>query len=161
MVDVLTSEQRRYNMSRIKGGNTKPELLIRRALHAEGFRYRLHQRDLAGRPDIVLPKFRTVIFVHGCFWHGHDCHLVKKVETRAEFWQSKLSGNVERDRDVIRSLQSDGWKVAVVWECALRGTTKRPLETVTRRLTKFIIAGGAAVLNISGESSHETSSAGF
>jgi len=153
MVDVLTSEQRRYNMSRIKGGNTKPELLIRRALHAEGFRYRLHQRDLAGRPDIVLPKYHTVIFVHGCFWHGHDCHLVKKVDTRAEFWQSKLSGNVARDRDAMGALQADGWKVAVVWECALRGTTKRPLRTVTRHLTKYITGGKAAVLDIAGTES--------
>jgi DNA mismatch endonuclease (patch repair protein) len=153
MVDVLTSEQRRYNMRRIKGRNTKPELLIRRALHAEGFRYRLHQRDLAGRPDIVLPKYHTVIFVHGCFWHGHDCLLVKQVDTRAEFWESKLSGNVARDLDVISALQTDGWKIAVVWECALRGTTKQPLETVVRRLTEYIIAGKAAVLNISGKSS--------
>jgi DNA mismatch endonuclease Vsr len=155
MVDVLTSEQRRYNMSRIRGGNTKPELLIRKALHAEGFRYRLHQRKLAGCPDIVLPKYRTVVFVHGCFWHGHNCHLVKKVETRAEFWQSKLSRNVERDREVIRSLRADGWKIALVWECALRGITRRPLETVTHRLTKYILTGKAAVLNISGKSREE------
>ena len=150
MADVLTPEQRRYNMSRIKGRDTKPELLIRRALHAEGFRYVLHRRHLPGCPDIVLPKYQTVIFVHGCFWHGHHCHLVKKPSTREDFWQTKLSGNVARDRAAISALRSDGWKIAVVWECAVRGIARRPLEAITHRLAKFITSKKGAVLDVSG-----------
>ena len=150
MVDVLTPEQRRYNMSRIRGGNTKPELLIRKALHARGFRYRLHRRDLPGRPDVVLPRYHAVIFIHGCFWHGHSCHLVKRPATREAFWREKLGNNAARDKDVIASLQAAGWKAAIIWECALRGTSKQPLDVVMRRIVRYIKGRTATVLEIAG-----------
>jgi DNA mismatch endonuclease (patch repair protein) len=107
-------------MSGIRGKNTKPELLIRKALHARGFRYRLHC-DLPGKPDICLPKHRAVILVHGCFWHGHDCHLFKWPGTRPEFWRTKIERNREVDRAAEERLADLGWRVAVVWECALKG----------------------------------------
>ncbi|WP_197430033.1 MULTISPECIES: very short patch repair endonuclease [Stenotrophomonas] len=108
-------------MSRIRGSNTKLEVLVRKGLHARGFRYRLGGAGLPGRPDIVLPKYRTVVFVHGCFWHGHDCSLYRLPKTRPEFWQAKIDGNRARDRRVKNQLKSLGWKVIEVWECTLRG----------------------------------------
>ena len=117
-------------MSGIRGKNTKPELLIRKALHARGFRYRLHC-DLPGKPDICLPKHRAVIFVHGCFWHGHDCHLFKWPKTRPEFWRAKIGRNCQVDRAAEGRLIDMGWRVAVVWECALKGTGRWPLVKVT------------------------------
>jgi len=116
-------------MSGIRGKNTKPELLIRKALHARGFRYRLHC-DLPGKPDICLPKHRAVIFVHGCFWHGHGCHLFKWPTTRPEFWKAKIGRNCEIDRAVEDRLSDGGWRVAVIWECALKGRDRLPLEDV-------------------------------
>lgn len=109
-------------MSGIRGRNTKPEILVRRLLHREGFRFRLHARDLPGRPDIVLPRYRAVIFVHGCFWHGHDCPLYRLPGTRPDFWQDKIDRNRASDRRARDALLAAGWRVAVVWECALRGT---------------------------------------
>lgn len=115
-------EVRSYNMSRIKGKNTKPELLVRKHLHAQGYRYNLHGKYkgtiLPGKPDIVLPKFRTVIFVHGCFWHAHEgCKYFKIPKTRTEFWEQKLLGNRERDMKHQMELRAMGWKVIVIWEC--------------------------------------------
>ncbi|WP_379655037.1 very short patch repair endonuclease [Pseudoxanthomonas sp. UC19_8] len=107
-------------MSGIRGKNTRPEWIVRRALHARGFRYRLHVRDLPGRPDIVLPKHRAVIFVHGCFWHGHDCPLFRWPKTRPEFWQAKINRNRANDTKHQSELRADGWRVGIVWECALR-----------------------------------------
>jgi DNA mismatch endonuclease (patch repair protein) len=131
MADVLTPEQRQLNMSRIRGKNTRPEMLIRRGLHAKGLRYRLHDRTLPGRPDLVFPKYHTVVFVHGCFWHSHGCGLSKLPATRKDFWQTKLAANAARDRKAIEALQADNWRVLVVWECALRGPKKRDLaETI-------------------------------
>lgn len=121
MVDSLTPEQRSAQMSRIRGANTKLEVLVRKGLHARGLRYRLGGAGLPGRPDIVLPKYRTVIFVHGCFWHGHDCPLYRLPKTRTEFWQAKINGNKQRDKRVSDQLTSAGWHVIEVWECALRG----------------------------------------
>lgn len=114
-------------MSGIRGKNTKPELLIRRGLHARGFRYRLHCKDLPGKPDLCFPKFRAVIFVHGCFWHGHDCHLFKWPSTRPEFWREKIARNRQVDAAAIERLFASGWRVAIVWECSLKG--KHRLET--------------------------------
>jgi len=119
MADILTPQERSALMSRIRGANTKPELFIRRALHGMGYRYRLHARDLPGRPDIVLRSRRTVIFVHGCFWHRHDCGLAYVPKTRREFWQRKFAANVERDRRTREELEAGGWRVIVVWECQL------------------------------------------
>ena len=122
MVDTLTPEQRSERMSRIRGANTKPELKVRRLLHRCGYRFRLHRKDLPGRPDIVLPRHRAVIFVHGCFWHRHPdptCRRARMPRTRREFWEAKLQGNRERDVRDQRALAEAGWRVLVVWECEL------------------------------------------
>ena len=116
-------------MSGIRGKNTQPELLIRKALHARGFRYRLHC-DLPGKPDICLRKHRAVIFVHGCFWHGHGCHLFKWPKTRPEFWREKIGRNRAVDERAERSLMEGGWRQAMIWECALKGRNRLPLEDV-------------------------------
>jgi DNA mismatch endonuclease (patch repair protein) len=108
-------------MRAIKSANTKPEILVRKALHAAGFRFRLHSKNLPGKPDIVLPKYRTVIFVHGCFWHGHDCEYFKVPKTRTEFWLNKITENKRRDKINADKLIELGWRVLVVWECDTRG----------------------------------------
>ena len=121
MTDVHTPEQRSRNMAAIRGANTKPEVRVRSVLHAMGYRFRLHRKDLPGRPDIVLPKLRTVIFVHGCFWHSHDCRWGSVVpKTRAEFWAEKRAGTVERDERSMAALAAAGWRVLVIWECQAR-----------------------------------------
>jgi DNA mismatch endonuclease, patch repair protein len=121
VVDVHTTEQRSRNMAAIKARNTRPEMRVRSLLHGLGYRYRLHRKDLPGRPDIVLAKHRTVIFVHGCFWHCHDCRWGSVVpKTRAEFWREKRAGNVARDEKHKAALMAEGWKVLTVWECETR-----------------------------------------
>ena len=108
-------------MSRIKGKNTKPEMLVRKFLHAGGFRYRLHDKKLPGKPDIVLAKYRTVIFVHGCFWHGHtNCRYYVVPKTNTEWWLNKINGNIAKDRKAIALLKKDGWKIINIWECNLK-----------------------------------------
>lgn len=117
-MDRIPANRRSWNMSRIRGQNTKPELTVRRLLHAAGYRFRLHRKDLPGRPDIVFPGRRTVVFVHGCFWHRHPgCRFATTPSTRPEFWAAKFRSNVERDRRVVSELEADGWKVVTVWEC--------------------------------------------
>ncbi|WP_377809007.1 very short patch repair endonuclease [Azospirillum sp. A29] len=138
MADRLTEEQRRLNMSRIRGRDTKPEFVVRRLLHGLGFRYRLHGTDLPGRPDIVLPKWKTVVFVNGCFWHGHGCRLFKWPATREEFWRHKIGRNVERDAETRRKLDELEWRVVNVWECALKGSERLRPEELGERLTSFI-----------------------
>jgi DNA mismatch endonuclease (patch repair protein) len=118
MVDRLTPEKRSWNMGRIKGRNTAPEKLVRSALHRLGLRFRLHRRDLPGRPDIVLSRWRTVVFVHGCFWHRHEgCRMAYTPKSRIDFWSAKFLENVTRDERNRRALQSDGWRVITIWEC--------------------------------------------
>lgn len=123
-MDIVSEKQRSYNMSRIRGRNTKPELLVRSMLHRAGYRFTVNgpkNRKLPGRPDIVLPKLRTVIFVHGCFWHAHQgCKDFRLPKTRASWWKEKIEGNSERDRRNIQKLTSLGWRVLVVWECSLK-----------------------------------------
>lgn len=120
-VDDLTPEQRSWNMSRIRGRDTKPEILVRSLLHRIGFRFRLHRRDLPGTPDIVLPKHRAVVFVHGCFWHRHPgCRYAYTPKSRVDFWTQKFAANVKRDAKTRRALEQAGWQVLVVWECELR-----------------------------------------
>ncbi len=126
MADVVDSATRSRMMSGIRWQNTRPELLVRRRLHARGFRFRLHDRRLPGRPDLVFASRRSAIFVHGCFWHGHDCHLFKLPGTRREFWQGKIGRNRSRDSEVLAELAAEGWRVLVIWECALRGSKKIP-----------------------------------
>ena len=118
MVDIVDVSTRSRMMAGIKGRNTKPEILIRKLLHKKGFRFRLHVKDLPGKPDIVLSKYKAVIFVNGCFWHGHkDCHLFKLPATRTEFWQEKITRNQANDSKSINLLLENNWKVGVVWEC--------------------------------------------
>jgi len=118
MADRLSTARRSWNMSRIRGADTAPELLVRSTLHRLGLRFRLHRRDLPGRPDIVLPKWKTVVFVHGCFWHRHPgCRFAYTPKSRIDFWLKKFQDNVERDRRNITALEQAGWKTIVVWEC--------------------------------------------
>ena len=137
MVDIVDAATRSRMMSGIRGRNTKPEILIRSLLHRRGFRFRLDARDLAGRPDIVLPRYRAVIFVHGCFWHGHDCHLFKWPQTRPEFWRDKIGRNRANDAKSQAALLDAGWRVATVWECALRGAN-RDIDGVLQRLVDWL-----------------------
>lgn len=121
MADVHSKEVRSYNMSKIKGKDTKPELLVRKFLHKHGFRYRLHVKDLPGKPDIVLPKYKTVIFVHGCFWHGHEnCKYYVVPKTRTEWWVNKINGNIVSDIKNRKLLIGKDWKVIEIWECELK-----------------------------------------
>jgi DNA mismatch endonuclease (patch repair protein) len=124
MADIVSRETRSRMMAGIRGKNTKPEILIRKALSARGFRYRLHGRKLPGHPDLVFARRKAVIFVNGCFWHRHECTLFKWPGTRREFWQTKLARNAEKDAEVLADLAERGWRVLVVWECALRGRTR-------------------------------------
>lgn len=124
-------------MSGIRGRNTKPEILVRGVLHREGFRFRLHVRELPGKPDIVLPKYRAAIFVHGCFWHGHDCPLYRLPGTRPDFWRNKIERNRDCDRRARDALLAAGWRVAVVWECAIRGAGTDPGQ-VGQRLAVWL-----------------------
>jgi DNA mismatch endonuclease (patch repair protein) len=121
MADVHDKATRSYNMSQIKGKNTKPEMIVRRFLHANGFRYRLHVKDLPGKPDIVLPKYKTVIFVNGCFWHGHEgCKYYVVPKTRTEWWLEKINRNIANDQKAYKALKEIGWKIIEVWECELK-----------------------------------------
>jgi DNA mismatch endonuclease (patch repair protein) len=119
-MDVLTAEQRHYNMSRIRSKDTKPELTVRKWLWHHGYRYRLHRKNLPGKPDIVLPKYHAVVFVHGCFWHRHGCKLTSTPATRKEFWEVKLNGNAERDKRNIQKIRELNWRVLVIWECEIK-----------------------------------------
>jgi len=125
-------------MSGIRGRNTKPELVIRSGLHRLGFRYRLHGPKLPGKPDLVFPGRKAVILVHGCFWHGHDCHMFRWPATRETFWREKIAGNIARDTSGREKLQNLGWRVAEVWECQLRGKERQPVEIVLERLAEFL-----------------------
>ena len=117
-------------MSGIKNKNTKPELMIRGGLHVRGFRFRIHSPNSPGKPDLALARYRAAIFVHGCFWHGHNCHLFKMPSTRPEFWRAKIARNVERDKRVSSLLLQSGWRHLVIWECALKGKSKLDFEAL-------------------------------
>lgn len=125
-------------MSGIGPKDTKPEMQVRRGLHALGHRYRLHARELPGRPDLVFPKRRAVIFINGCFWHGHACHLFRWPGTRPEFWRAKIGGNILRDQQTRQKLQEAGWRVLDVWECSLRGRERLCLDAVLKRCADFL-----------------------
>jgi len=140
MSDVLTVEQRHRNMSAIHSTSTKPELRLRNALWLNNFRYRVNNRHLPGKPDIVLPKYHTVIFVHGCFWHGHrDCKYYSVPKTNTEFWTAKVERNRERDQEVWRKLEAKGWFVIIVWECQLKKTN---IDNTVERVSNEIIQNG-------------------
>lgn len=137
MADIVSPEVRSRMMSGIRGKNTKPEIFLRKALHAEGLRFRIHAK-LPGKPDMVFPKWNAALFVHGCFWHGHDCHLFKWPQSRPEFWKAKISGNVARDQDNIVRLTEAGWRVGVVWECSIKGRTRLLPSTAISRCSNWI-----------------------
>ena len=143
VTDVLTPEQRRLVMSRIRGKDTKPEMTLRRGLHGRGLRYRLHGADIPGKPDLVFPRYRVIVLVHGCFWHGHGCSLFRWPKTRATFWRTKINRNMERDRSALAALKTHGWRALVVWECALRGGRRRTMPDVLSRAEAFIRQGQA------------------
>lgn len=127
-------------MSAIRGTGTKPELLLRKGLHARGFRFRLHEKKLPGRPDLVLSKYRAVIFANGCFWHGHDCALFRWPATREVFWREKITGNMARDAANIAVLKASGWRIAIVWECALKGRSRRTPDEVIDCLSNWLFS---------------------
>ena len=138
MTDVVSSVVRSRMMAGIRGKNTRPELLIRSLLHKKGFRFRLHDGTLPGNPDLVFRKYRAVIFVQGCFWHGHGCHLFKWPATRKKFWKTKI--NVNRKNDILshQRLASAGWRVLDIWECALKGRMKIGSEKVLSKTTGWL-----------------------
>ena len=139
VADVHDKKTRSYNMSRIRSKDTKPELLVRKFLFANGFRYKLHDKNLAGKPDIVLPKFKTVIFVHGCFWHGHDnCKYYVVPKTRTAWWLQKIDRNKQLDLENFLRLKTEGWKVFTIFECDLKGEKKqRTLSSLIYKLNKI------------------------
>ncbi|MCY0148828.1 DNA mismatch endonuclease Vsr [Hoeflea sp. G2-23] len=127
MADVFTKAKRSDIMSRIAGKNTKPELSVRSALHCAGYRFRLHRKDLPGKPDLILPKHRVAVFVHGCFWHGHCCKRGKRPTTNEAFWTEKLDRNLKRDETNVEALEKLGWTVWIIWECEIAAGTDRLL----------------------------------
>jgi DNA mismatch endonuclease (patch repair protein) len=136
-MDVLTPEQRHYNMSQIHSKNTKPEITVRKWLWHRGYRYRLHKKDLPGKPDIILPKYKSVIFIHGCFWHRHDCKYASQPKTNKEFWENKLNNNAKRDKQNVKNLVDAGWQVLVIWECEIKKWTFE----IERKILLFLHPG--------------------
>lgn len=141
MPDIVSPETRSRMMAGIRAKDTKPELFIRKALHAKGFRYRLHDRKLPGKPDISFPKYKAIILVNGCFWHGHDCHLFKWPSTRQEFWRRKITRNRQKDEETPQALKEKGWRVAVIYECALKGRTRLDPDKIISTTEKWLRSG--------------------
>ena len=138
VTDIVDPATRSRMMSGIRSENTKPEILLRRALHKNGFRYRLHASRIPGKPDIVFPKYRAVLFVHGCFWHGHDCPLFRMPKTRNEFWEEKIRKNRERDTKVLKKVKEAEWRTGIVWECSLKGKYRISQEEVVNRILAWL-----------------------
>lgn len=149
MPDIVDQKTRSRMMSGIRARDTTPEITLRKALFARGFRYRVCVRGIAGRPDIVLRYLNAVIFVHGCFWHGHDCPLFRLPSTRREFWAHKIESNRQRDRTVLAELLSQGWRTCTVWECAVRGRNRVTMNAVATRVADWL-RGDARELSIRG-----------
>lgn len=152
MPDIVDRATRSRMMSGVRNRDTKLEIIIRRALHALGYRYRLYVKGLPGKPDMVFPKRKAVIFVNGCFWHGHGCHLFRWPATRAQWWKEKIEANRVRDVEVAAGLSLAGWRAARVWECSLKGTQKRALPEVVATLSEWL-EHGKADLHIQGKNS--------
>ena len=131
-------------MSGIRGKDTRPEMTVRRGLHAMGFRYRLHAPDLPGRPDLVFPSLNAVVLVNGCFWHGHDCHLFKWPTSRADFWRQKIGRTRERDREARGELDAGGWRVLTIWECALKGRTRLRTADLLELVVEWLRSGSSS-----------------
>lgn len=136
MADIFSRKKRSEIMSKISGKDTKPEIIVRKFLFAHGFRYRKNDKRYLGKPDIVLPKYKTIVFIHGCFWHGHNCSAGKLPDTRKEFWKNKITKNIERDKKNKEMLEKDGWKVIVIWQCQLKNKTVRE-KTLNNLLKKI------------------------
>lgn len=149
MTDIVDKATRSRMMSGIKGKNTQSELFIRKNLHRLGYRYRLHYPGLPGRPDIALPKYKAIILINGCFWHGHQCHLFKWPSTRTEFWRTKIEKNMLRDRNNLSRYRELGWKVLVIWECATRGKERMPIENLLAATVEWL-HDGSPLAEISG-----------
>ena len=141
MSDIVDAATRSRMMAGIRGKDTSPELTIRRMLHRLGFRYRLHDRRLPGRPDLVFANRRAVIFIHGCFWHGHACPLFRWPATRPEFWRSKIEGNRTRDARAVGRLHADGWRCLTIWECALKGTNRLDTDKLAAAVAIWLAKG--------------------
>lgn len=139
MADIVDKATRSRMMAGIQGKNTKPELIIRKALHARGFRYRIHDKTLPGKPDLVFPKYHAVIFIHGCFWHGHDCRYFKAPQTRTAFWLDKINVNKRRDAQQLEQLKQKGWRIFVVWECATRAHQYLPESLLIDTICNWLI----------------------
>lgn len=152
MTDIVTPETRSKMMAGIRGKNTRPEIIIRKELFRQGFRYKLHDKKLAGKPDIVLPRFRAAIFVHGCFWHGHTCPLFRLPSTHTDFWTTKIARNRDNDERAIYTLLNSGWRVAIIWECALKGRGKWQLVALIAAISEWI-HGDAPRFEISADQS--------
>lgn len=138
MADIVSKKKRSEMMSGIQSKDTKPELKIRSALHKLGFRYKLYDKTLPGKPDLVFPKYNAVILIHGCFWHLHDCHLFKWPSTRPAFWKEKITGNKQRDKKNIQLLNENGWRILVIWECAMKGKHKLDFETTIQSISEWL-----------------------
>lgn len=149
MTDVVDQNKRSKMMSGIQGKNTKPEILVRSGLHRLGFRFRIHYSKLPGKPDIALPKYNALILVHGCFWHGHKCHLFKYPHTNPEFWKSKIQSNRARDARQRTHYEQQGWRTLVIWECALKGKHKLPFLSLLE-VTRTWIEGDERDRDLSG-----------
>ena len=153
--DTVTPAIRSRMMAGIKGKNTRPELTIRSALHKRGFRFRLHRKDLPGKPDLVFAGRNAVLFVHGCFWHGHDCHLFRWPKSQEDFWRNKIGKNIERDRIQYQALIETGWRIGIVRECALKGKIRLPFESVTDQCAMWL-KSDIKTLEVSGDKARAT-----
>jgi DNA mismatch endonuclease (patch repair protein) len=141
LVDVVDAATRSRMMSGIQGKNTSPELLIRKALHERGFRFRIHAAHLPGKPDLLLPKYKAAVFIHGCFWHGHGCRYFKIPQTRSQFWVEKIGKNQHRDALQENALRALGWRVLIVWECAVRSMKKEKSPLLVDLIAEWLING--------------------
>lgn len=151
LVDIVGPIKRSQMMAGIKGKNTKPEIQVRKILHAHGFRFRLHQKNMPGWPDIVLPKYKTVIFVHGCFWHGHqNCPIFRLPKSRTEFWQEKIGNNILRDERNTGLLMESGWRVANIWECALKGASRLPTPQLETSISDAVLSKVTNIIDVRG-----------
>lgn len=150
--DVVDAATRSRMMAAIKGRDTKPEMTVRRGLHRRGFRFRLHDRALPGRPDLIFPRHRAVVFIHGCFWHGHDCPFFRWPKSRPEFWREKIGANIERDQKVRTALRESGWRVLTVWECTFRGKSLEQREAAIDAAAAWL-SGSSGEAAIRGEDS--------
>lgn len=136
--DIVDRETRSRMMSGIRSRNTRNEIIVRKKLFSRGFRYRINDRKLPGTPDIVLQKYNAIIFIHGCFWHGHSCTLFRLPSTNIQFWNDKISGNQKRDKLVIAKLRENSWRIAIIWECALKGEKEIAIDDIIERLADWI-----------------------